>query len=61
MYETGMFRTMRLNHPVVSVGTLRWEGPARLHWSLPLRSDFEKKGFVRSFCREATSEPAKEF
>jgi tetraacyldisaccharide 4'-kinase len=45
MYETGLFRTMRLNHPVVSVGNLTLGGTGKTPLVIALAERFRNEGF----------------
>src|SRR5882672_6617788 len=45
MYENGLFRTMRLNHPVVSVGNLTLGGTGKTPLVIALAERFRKEGF----------------
>jgi len=45
MYETGVFRTMHLNHPVVSVGNLTLGGTGKTPLVIALAERFRNGGF----------------
>jgi tetraacyldisaccharide 4'-kinase len=45
MYEAGLFRTMRLNHPVVSVGNLTLGGTGKTPLVIALAERFRNDGF----------------
>jgi len=45
MYETGVFRTMHLNHPVVSVGNLTLGGTGKTPLVMALAERFRDEGF----------------
>jgi tetraacyldisaccharide 4'-kinase len=45
MYETGLFRTMHLNHPVVSVGNLTLGGTGKTPLVIALAERFQNEGF----------------
>jgi tetraacyldisaccharide 4'-kinase len=45
MYEAGLFRTMRLNHPVVSVGNLTLGGTGKTPLVIALAERFRNEGF----------------
>jgi len=45
MYSAGFFRTMRLNHPVVSVGNLTLGGTGKTPLVIALAERFRKEGF----------------
>ena len=45
MYAAGFFRTMRLNHPVVSVGNLTVGGTGKTPLAIALAERFLKEGF----------------
>jgi len=45
MYETGLFRTMHLNHPVVSVGNLTLGGTGKTPLVIALAERFRNEGF----------------
>jgi tetraacyldisaccharide 4'-kinase len=45
MYETGLFRTLRLNHPVVSVGNLTLGGTGKTPLVIALAERFRNDGF----------------
>lgn len=45
MYEKGLFRTLRLNHPVVSVGNLTLGGTGKTPLVIALAERFRNEGF----------------